>query len=258
MVLELVPPHGTTLDDLRPLAPVFLSYVLSFAILAIWWNNHHHLFQAVRAIDGRVLWANMLLLFFLSLFPFTTAWMGESAFASQPVALYGADRWPRPWPTSSWSARSSRSSLPNRLSPWPSAATRRARSRRSYMRSQSRRRRGDLDRSRPLRLGRADVDRARHADRAIPGSLSDDPVRCRPPRCAPRAPNGGPLSRMIWRSRHSDSNRGPAVYECGRSSSAYDSGGLTTAGWINLGIRCLPPVAILGHRPAGSAQGSPA
>jgi uncharacterized membrane protein len=91
MVLELVPPHGTTLDDLRPLAPVFLSYVLSFAILAIWWNNHHHLFQAVRAIDGRVLWANMLLLFFLSLFPFTTAWMGESAFASQPVALYGAD-----------------------------------------------------------------------------------------------------------------------------------------------------------------------
>ena len=91
MVLELVPPHGTTLDDLRPLAPVFLSYVLSFAILAIWWNNHHHLFQAVRVIDGRVLWANMLLLFFLSLFPFTTAWMGESAFASQPVALYGAD-----------------------------------------------------------------------------------------------------------------------------------------------------------------------
>ena len=90
MVLELVPPQGTTIDDLRPLAPVFLSYILSFANLAIWWNNHHHLFQAVRVVDGRVLWANMLLLFFLSLFPFTTAWMGQSEFASQPVALYGA------------------------------------------------------------------------------------------------------------------------------------------------------------------------
>ncbi len=90
MVLELVPPQGTTIDDLRPLAPVFLSYVLSFANLAIWWNNHHHLFQAVHVVDGRVLWANMLLLFFLSLFPFTTAWMGQSEFASQPVALYGA------------------------------------------------------------------------------------------------------------------------------------------------------------------------
>jgi uncharacterized membrane protein len=90
MVLALVPPKGTTIDDLRPLAPVFLSYLLSFANLAIWWNNHHHLFQAVRVVDGRVLWANMLLLFFLSLYPFATAWMGESEFASQPVALYGA------------------------------------------------------------------------------------------------------------------------------------------------------------------------
>ena len=90
MVLALAPPRGTTFDDLRPLAPVFLSYILSFATLAIWWNNHHHLFQAVHAVDGRVLWANMLLLFFLSLFPFTTAWMGESGFASQPVALYAA------------------------------------------------------------------------------------------------------------------------------------------------------------------------
>jgi len=70
--------------------PVFLSYVLSFANLAIWWNNHHHLFQAVRVVDGRVLWANMLLLFFLSLYPFATAWMGETGFASAPVALYGA------------------------------------------------------------------------------------------------------------------------------------------------------------------------
>ncbi len=90
MVLALAPPKGTTFDDLRPLIPVFLSYLLSFANLAIWWNNHHHLFQAVRVVDGRVLWANMLLLFFLSLYPFATAWMGESEFASQPVALYGA------------------------------------------------------------------------------------------------------------------------------------------------------------------------
>jgi len=90
MVLALAPPKGETFDDLRPLVPVFFSYVLSFANLAIWWNNHHHLFQAVRVVDGRVLWANMLLLFFLSLFPFTTAWMGQSEFASQPVALYGA------------------------------------------------------------------------------------------------------------------------------------------------------------------------
>jgi len=90
MVLALAPPKGATFDDLRPLVPVFLSYVLSFANLAIWWNNHHHLFQAVRVVDGRVLWANMLLLFFLSLYPFATAWMGESEFASAPVALYGA------------------------------------------------------------------------------------------------------------------------------------------------------------------------
>ena len=90
MVLALAPPKGEKFDDLRPLVPVFLSYVLSFANLAIWWNNHHHLFQAVRVVDGRVLWANMLLLFFLSLYPFATAWMGESEFASAPVALYGA------------------------------------------------------------------------------------------------------------------------------------------------------------------------
>ena len=90
MVLELVPPSGSTIDDLSPLAPIFVSYILSFANLAIWWNNHHHLFQAVHVVDGRVLWANMLLLFFLSLFPFTTAWMGQTAFASQPVAVYGA------------------------------------------------------------------------------------------------------------------------------------------------------------------------
>jgi uncharacterized membrane protein len=89
MVLELTPPRGSTFEDLRPLVPVFVSYVLSFANLAIYWNNHHHLFQAVKVVDGRVLWANMLLLFALSLFPFATGWMGENEFASQPVALYG-------------------------------------------------------------------------------------------------------------------------------------------------------------------------
>jgi uncharacterized membrane protein len=89
MVLELVPPHGAELQDLVPLWPVFLAYVLSFANLAIYWNNHHHLLQAAKTVSGRVLWANMLLLFFLSLVPFGTAWMGENRFAAIPVALYG-------------------------------------------------------------------------------------------------------------------------------------------------------------------------
>ena len=89
MVLELVPPHGTQVADLLPLWPKFLCYVLSFAYLAIYWNNHHHLLQAAKTVSGRVLWANMLLLFWLSLVPFATSWMGENDFASQPVALYG-------------------------------------------------------------------------------------------------------------------------------------------------------------------------
>jgi uncharacterized membrane protein len=89
MVLELVPPHGTELTELLPLWPKFLSYVMSFAYLAIYWNNHHHLLQAAKTVSGRVLWANMLLLFWLSLVPFATTWMGENHFASQPVALYG-------------------------------------------------------------------------------------------------------------------------------------------------------------------------
>jgi uncharacterized membrane protein len=89
MVLELVPPEGTTFAALGALAPTFGSYTLSFANLAIWWNNHHHLFQAIRVVDGRVLWANMLLLFCLSLLPFATAWMGDTGFAGPPVALYG-------------------------------------------------------------------------------------------------------------------------------------------------------------------------
>jgi uncharacterized membrane protein len=89
MVLGLVPPHGARLEDLAPLAPIFLAYVLSFAILAIYWNNHHHLLQAARTVSGRVLWANMHLLFWLSLIPFGTAWIGETEFATIPMAIYG-------------------------------------------------------------------------------------------------------------------------------------------------------------------------
>jgi TMEM175 potassium channel family protein len=89
MVLELRPPAGADPAALLPLIPVFLSYVLSFVYLAIYWNNHHHLFQAVQRVNGRVLWANLHLLFWLSLISFVTAWMGENNFAAWPVALYG-------------------------------------------------------------------------------------------------------------------------------------------------------------------------
>ena len=89
MVLELKAPHGAEAEALRPLLPVFLSYVLSFIYLGIYWNNHHHLLQAVRRIGGGVLWANLHLLFWLSLIPFVTAWMGENHFAPLPVAVYG-------------------------------------------------------------------------------------------------------------------------------------------------------------------------
>jgi uncharacterized membrane protein len=89
MVLELVPPHGATLDDLLPLWPVFIAYVLSFANLAIYWNNHHHLLQAAKTVSGRVLWANMHLLFWLSLVPFGTAWIGDTEFAAVPMTIYG-------------------------------------------------------------------------------------------------------------------------------------------------------------------------
>src|SRR5512140_1374075 len=91
MVLELRTPQGSSPLALRPLAPVFFSYVLSFINLGIYWNNHHHLFQAVERVSGSVLWANLHLLFWLSLLPFATAWMGENNFATWPVALYGAD-----------------------------------------------------------------------------------------------------------------------------------------------------------------------
>ena len=89
MVLEMKPPAGGTLEALRPVTPIFLSYVLSFVFLAIYWNNHHHLLQAIERVNGATLWANLHLLFWLSLIPFTTAWMGEDHFAAWPVALYG-------------------------------------------------------------------------------------------------------------------------------------------------------------------------
>ena len=90
MVLELRPPHGTGLADLWALGPKLLSYVLSFVFLAIYWNNHHHLMHAVERVDGRVLWGNVHLLFWLSLVPFVTAWMGEHEAAPATVAAYGA------------------------------------------------------------------------------------------------------------------------------------------------------------------------
>ena len=90
MVLALSAPHSAEVSALRPLLPVFLSYALSFMLLGIYWNNHHHLLQAIQHVDGRVLWANLHLLFWLSLLPFGTAWMGENSFAPGPVAVYGA------------------------------------------------------------------------------------------------------------------------------------------------------------------------
>jgi uncharacterized membrane protein len=89
MVLELKAPHGVELDALKPLLPVFLSYVLSFIYLGIYWNNHHHLLHTVKHVSGSILWANLHLLFWLSLFPFATAWIGENHVASTPTALYG-------------------------------------------------------------------------------------------------------------------------------------------------------------------------
>jgi uncharacterized membrane protein len=89
MVLELHVPSGTTFSSLTPLGPVFLSYVLSFVFLGIYWNNHHHMLQAARHVNGGILWSNLYLLFWLSLIPFVTEWMGENHFAPLPVALYG-------------------------------------------------------------------------------------------------------------------------------------------------------------------------
>ena len=89
MVLEMKVPHGTDWSTLRPLLPVFLSYVMSFVYLGIYWNNHHHMLHLVDRVSGGILWANMHLLFWLSLVPFVTGWMGENHFAARPTALYG-------------------------------------------------------------------------------------------------------------------------------------------------------------------------
>ncbi|MBU6247255.1 MAG: DUF1211 domain-containing protein [Xanthomonadaceae bacterium] len=89
MVLEMKVPHGATLDALWPVLPVFLSYVLSFVYVGIYWNNHHHMLHLVRSVSGGILWANLHLLFWLSLLPFATGWMGENHFAAVPSALYG-------------------------------------------------------------------------------------------------------------------------------------------------------------------------
>ena len=90
MVLEMKVPHGTDPAALAPLIPVFVSYVLSYAYVGIYWNNHHHMLHATKTVNGPVLWANLHLLFWLSLIPFVTGWMGENHFAEIPVALYGA------------------------------------------------------------------------------------------------------------------------------------------------------------------------
>jgi uncharacterized membrane protein len=89
MVLELKVPHAVELAALKPLLPVLLSYVLSFIYIGIYWNNHHHLFQATEQVSGGILWANLHLLFWLSLFPFTTGWIGENGLAAIPTAVYG-------------------------------------------------------------------------------------------------------------------------------------------------------------------------
>ncbi len=89
MVLEMKVPHGDSVTDLLPILPVFLSYVLSFVYVGIYWNNHHHMMHATTTVTGAILWANLHLLFWLSLFPFATGWMGENHFSRLPTALYG-------------------------------------------------------------------------------------------------------------------------------------------------------------------------
>ncbi|GAB3649708.1 TMEM175 family protein [Echinicola sediminis] len=91
MVLEMKVPEGGSWGDLKTVLPKFISYILSFLYLGLYWNNHHHLFQAVEKVNGKVLWANLFLLFTLSLIPFSTGWMGENHFSSKPVALYGVN-----------------------------------------------------------------------------------------------------------------------------------------------------------------------
>ncbi|EHQ28022.1 TMEM175 family protein [Mucilaginibacter paludis] len=89
MVLEMKVPHGDTIESIKPLLPVFLSYILSFIYIGIYWNNHHHMLQAAHTVNGAILWANLHLLFWLSLVPFASGWLGENHFTAWPVALYG-------------------------------------------------------------------------------------------------------------------------------------------------------------------------
>ena len=89
MILEIKVPHGKDFKDLIPLIPIFLSYILSFLYIGIYWNNHHHMMQTVKKVNGNILWANLHLLFWLSLIPFVTGWIGENSFAQKPMALYG-------------------------------------------------------------------------------------------------------------------------------------------------------------------------
>jgi uncharacterized membrane protein len=89
LVLELKVPHGSDFTALSPLLPVFLTYILSFVYLGIYWNNHHHMLHTAHKVNGKIMWANLHLLFWLSLVPFTTGWMGENHFASEPTAVYG-------------------------------------------------------------------------------------------------------------------------------------------------------------------------
>ena len=131
MVLELKMPHGASLHDLATVAPVFLSYVMSFIYISIYWNNHHHFFHLVRRVDGLMLWANLHLLFWLSLVPFTTSWMGENDFAAVPTALYGVSLLMPAY------SRSSAARALNRRWRRPSAVTARESSRRCFMRSAS-------------------------------------------------------------------------------------------------------------------------
>lgn len=91
MVLEMKVPHGDTIETLKPLIPVFLSYILSFVYLGIYWNNHHHMLHVVTQVRGGMLWANLHLLFWLSLVPFSTGWMGENHFSAMPTAVYGVN-----------------------------------------------------------------------------------------------------------------------------------------------------------------------
>jgi uncharacterized membrane protein len=137
MVLELKVPHGASLHDLAAVAPVFVSYVMSFIYISIYWNNHHHFLHLVRRVDGLILWANLHLLFWLSLVPFTTGWMGENNFASVPTALYGVSLL---MPAVAWQGLQyaiSAARAPIRCWRKPSAAISRAGSRRCFMDSAS-------------------------------------------------------------------------------------------------------------------------